>query len=190
MATTNPVLENIRRALGRASGDTLSPPPPLPAARINGDLEDEVDLLISEINRLAGVALRIGEAEIKDGLERLVQEQEVKKATAWATPGLRDLQIETHLRSLGVIWVPPDADKRSLATCDLGITEVDYALPQTGTLALLSSPEKPRSLSLLPRIHLAILRPSVLRADLQDVFVEAKNQPYMVFISGPIFESL
>jgi L-lactate dehydrogenase complex protein LldG len=62
---------------------------------------------------------------------------------------------------------------------------VDFALPETGTLALLSSPERPRVVSLLPRVHLALLLPSVLRADMHQVFAEAKHEPYLIFITGP-----
>jgi hypothetical protein len=72
-----------------------------------------------------------------------------------------------------------------MALCDLGITEADNLLPETGTLVLRSSAERPRAVSLLPRIHLAIVRPSMLRADMHEVFAEAKDSPYLVFITGP-----
>jgi L-lactate dehydrogenase complex protein LldG len=72
-----------------------------------------------------------------------------------------------------------------MALCDLGITTADYLLPETGTLVLTSSVEKPRGVSLLPRIHLAIVTPEMLRADLHQVFAEARNSHYLVFITGP-----
>ena len=48
-----------------------------------------------------------------------------------------------------------------------------------------SSAVQPRAVSLVPRVHLAILRPAALRADLHQVFAEAKHQPYLIFITGP-----
>ena len=72
-----------------------------------------------------------------------------------------------------------------MAQCDLGNTEADYLLPETGTLVLKSSAQEPRAVSLLPRIHLAIVRPAMLRADLHQVFAESKTQRYIVFITGP-----
>jgi LUD domain len=54
-----------------------------------------------------------------------------------------------------------------------------------GTLVLKSSFEKPRAVSLLPRVHLAIVRPEMLRADMHQVFTESKNDNYLVFITGP-----
>ena len=72
-----------------------------------------------------------------------------------------------------------------MALCDLGITEADYLLPETGTLVLTSSTEKPRAVSPLPRVHLAIVRPEMLLADIHQVFAEAKDGNYRVFITGP-----
>ncbi len=100
-------------------------------------------------------------------------------------PRLRALRVAERLSALGVAVVPPGADKRALAECDLGVTEADFALPETGTLGLLSSAEKPRAVSLLPRVHLAILSSRALRPDLHPVFQEAKAHPYLVFITGP-----
>jgi L-lactate utilization protein LutC len=62
-----------------------------------------------------------------------------------------------------------------MSKCDLGIIEADYLLPETGTIALHSSAEKPRAVSLLPRVHLEIVTPAALRADMHQVFAEAKN---------------
>jgi L-lactate dehydrogenase complex protein LldG len=87
--------------------------------------------------------------------------------------------------ALGVELVSPQAGMRAVAECDLGVTGVDAALPETGTLLLRSSPEKPRVVSLLPRIHLAILRPSALRADLHQAFAEVKGDGYVVLVTGP-----
>ena len=47
-------------------------------------------------------------------------------------------------------------------------------------------PLKNRALfHLLPRVHLAIVRPEMLRADMHQVFAEAKDSHYLVFITGP-----
>ena len=66
-----------------------------------------------------------------------------------------------------------------------GITEADLLLPETGTLVLRSSSEKSRAVSLVPRVYLAIVRPEILRVDMRQVFAEAKDSTYLVFITGP-----
>jgi len=159
--------------------------PAIPPPRTAGPVEAEINLLLSEITKLSGVAQRMTEEELDAALRNLVETEGVKKATLWATPGLAELRVADRLRVLGVEIVPHDGDKRALAEADLGVTEVDFALPETGTLGLLSAPEKPRMTSLLPRVHLAILRPAALRADLPHVFAEAKKHGYLVFITGP-----
>lgn len=49
---------------------------------------------------------------------------------------------------------------------------------------LSSSAEQPRAASLLPRVHLAIVRSELLHADMHQVFVEVKDRNYLVFITG------
>lgn len=68
---------------------------------------------------------------------------------------------------------------------DLGVTEADDLLPETGTLILKSSFEKPCGVSLLLCIHLVIVRPEMLRADMHQVFAEAKESHYLVFVTSP-----
>ncbi len=182
---TNPILADIRLALKRRPDDAVAPRPPVLPSRSPGSPKAELDLLFAEINKLSGVTRRVTENDIHTALHELVEAHEIKKATLWPVDDLAPLKLETRLRALGVEIISPYADKQLLAQCDLGVTGVDFALPETGTLGLLSATEKPRAVSLVPRVHLAVLRPSALRADLHQVFVEAKRRPYLVFITGP-----
>ncbi len=54
---------------------------------------------------------------------------------------------------------PPASDRRRLAECDLGMTVADGALPETGTVLLRTTKGQPDLLSLLPRVHLALVSP-------------------------------
>lgn len=175
-------LDTVRRALGTHSD---APRPAILAPRAMLTRDAEIDKLIEEINALSGSARRIGENEFDAALRQLVQAEQIKKAILWATPCVAQWRIAERLRARGVEIIPHDADKHTLAQADLGITEADFALADTGTLGLLASPNKPRATSLLPRVHLALVRPDVLRADLHQVFAEAKSHGYLVFITGP-----
>lgn len=185
MTQSNPVLDSIRRSLGRQPDQPPPSRPPILPPRPSAGAAPEIDLLLKEINALSGVARRMDEAGLDAAVQELVQTMEVRKATLWPTPLLKQLGLAERLRGLDVEIVPHNADKQVMALCDLGITEVDFALPETGTLALLSSAEKPRAVSLLPRVHLAVMRPSALRADLHQVFADACQAHYMIFITGP-----
>ena len=75
--------------------------------------------------------------------KRFYDKDTIRKATVWETPRLKQLDIVKILHSLGVELISPTADKREMIQCDLGITEADYLLPETGTLVLKSSFEQP-----------------------------------------------
>jgi L-lactate dehydrogenase complex protein LldG len=182
---TNPVIENIRRSLGRTAQTPLSPRPAIYESRLPESVDSETEHFLDEVRKLSGVAQKLTPDSVSDALKALVANQNIRKATFWHTPLFEQLNIENTLRSLGVDLVSPTADKHEMALCDLGITTADYLLPETGTVVLRSSSEQPRAVSLLPRIHLAIVRPEMLRPDLHQVFAEAKDSHYLVFITGP-----
>lgn len=182
---TNPVIDNIRKSLGRTTESVVGPRPAIREPRHPESLDSEIERLLVEIKKLSGVGQKVVASDIDSSLKTLVAEQKIQKATAWETPYLRQLGITEILHTLGVKLISPNADKYEMAQCDLGITEADYLLPETGTIVLSSSTEKPRAVSLLPRVHLAIVRPEMLRADMHQVFSEAKNKNYLVFITGP-----
>ncbi len=182
------ILGKVRDALGRRAG---SPAPPIPptarvAPRTPGEPEAELRQLLAEIEKLSGATRRLASrAELRTALAELVAAETVKKATLWTTPDLAEWGVARSLEALGVEIVPAQADKHLVAACELGVTGVDAALPETGTLQLYSSPERPRVVSLLPRVHLAIFTPAALRADLHQAFASAKDAGYSVFVTGP-----
>jgi Uncharacterized conserved protein len=182
---TSPVIENVRRSLGRSAKAALDVRPGIRDPRLAESADSEEQRFLDEIKKLSGVGGRLSPTELDSALRTLVTEGNVRKATVWETSHLRQLGVTEILNSLGVELVSPNADKHEMAQCDLGITEADYLLPETGTLVMRSSAEKPRAVSLLPRIHLAIVRSEMLRADMHQVFAEAKNSNYLVFITGP-----
>jgi L-lactate dehydrogenase complex protein LldG len=182
---TSTVIENVRRALGRTVDSPITPRPGTHEARPSGSIDTEIQTFLSEVKKLSGVGTNVLPSQIDSELKALIQEQNIRRATVWETPRLKLLGIAEILNSLGVNLVSPNAGKYEMATCDLGVTEADYLLPETGTLVLQSSAGKPRAVSLLPRVHLAIVRPEMLRADMHQVFAEAKERHYLVFITGP-----
>jgi len=182
------ILGKVRAALRRAPNAPvpLVPPTGRVPPRAAGTTEAEIEMLFAEIGKLNGVTRRLrNRDDLQSALADLVRTEEVKKATLWATPDLQAWDVAARLKALGVELVSPQAGTRAVAECDLGVTGVDAALPETGTLVLRSSPEKPRVVSLLPRVHLAILRPGALRADLHQAFAEVKEDGYAVLVTGP-----
>ena len=179
------ILNSIRTTLASTTRAPLTSAARM-MLRAFGNVNAEIDRLLAEIEKLSGVARRVAnQNELRIAIGDLVEKEKIKKATAWETKEMRELGIVDMLTALGVEIVPQDADKRAIAACDLGITGVDFALPETGTLVLRTTSAQSRLVSLLPRVHLAILRPSALRGDLHDVFAEVKHDQRTVLITGP-----
>ena len=185
MTTREDFLAEVRLALGR---DRTAPIPAVPGrrpARPLGDPQVEMTAVLSEIGKLGGKTQQMSADGLHEALARLVEEEGVRKATLWQTDALRKLGVEQVLAGLDVEIVPPHAGKHALANCDLGITGADAALPETGTLLLRSTPDRPRMVSLVPRIHLAIISPEILVSDLGPAFERVKGEGYWVFVTGP-----
>jgi L-lactate dehydrogenase complex protein LldG len=182
------ILGKLQAAYSRRPGAPAASIPPTAriAPRRPAGPEAELTQLLTEIGRLSGVTRHVANREaLRAAFAELVRAEGVKRATCWTTPDLEAWGVAAAMQALGVEIVPAHADKQRVASCELGVTGVDAALPETGTLVLTSSPERPRVASLLPRVHLALLRPAVLRPDLHQVFAETQGSGYAVLISGP-----
>jgi L-lactate dehydrogenase complex protein LldG len=75
------------------------------------------------------------------------------------------------------------------ASAEIGVTGCDAAIGETGSLVLLSGPGKPRAASLLPPVHLAIVRRGDLRLTMGEFFSEraasVADAACCTFITGP-----
>jgi L-lactate dehydrogenase complex protein LldG len=185
MSSRNVILADIRASLGRTPSSPIARRPPIAPPRVAGMLDAEIDKLVREVTALNGDARRLAQSNVKSALQNLVESESIRKAVLWNTDRLNQLGVAEILRACGVEIIPHDADKQSLARADLGITEADFLLPETGTVGLFSSPDKPRSVSLLPRVHLVLAHRNALRADLHHVFAQAQSENYLVFVTGP-----
>lgn len=155
---------------------------PVPGSE--ADSPDDIDALLAEISRLSGKAYRLREQAIDRALKEMVEREQIKTAVIGGVEDLAGLNLAARLRAFGVKIVSPQADKATLGQTDLGITAIDFALADSGSLGLLSSPDQPRMISILPRVHLAIIRRSALRPSLTQLLIEARHERYLVLITG------
>jgi len=85
---------------------------------------------------------------------------------------------------------PIESFKNELFTeIDAGLTVADCALADTGVLAQCSTPQQPRTLSLVPPIHFCLINVNRLYADLPAALAgegwAAAMPTNLIFISGP-----
>jgi L-lactate utilization protein LutC len=90
-------------------------------------------------------------------------------------PVVDPLNLPMRLKELGTQVISADqltqeSCRDSFFAADIGISGVDYLIAETGTVVLHSGPDQPRSVSLLPPVHIAIADRKQLVADLFDLF--------------------
>lgn len=130
--------------------------------------------------------------DINSFLFKLVSEKEIPSFAVWESVFLKKLGVKKHLRDQGLKTVTAKSKNR-IANAGIGITEADYAIADTGTLVLLTDKNKPRSVSLLPPIHLAVVRKENIMSDINELFAILKHKhdidkditSCMTFITGP-----
>jgi L-lactate dehydrogenase complex protein LldG len=187
------ILSRIRSAQGRsaearereeeinANYVALKPSGPRP--------ELEADLLarfIAQSERLQTSVARVAElSEVPAAVQDYLHRSGLgSRAIAW--PGLGQL----NWAGVG-LEVEARAPVRDVPQPDLvGITGCFAAIAETGTLALLSGPDTPASMALLPETHIAVVAKSRILGHMEDVFAllrHERGEPprALNFISGP-----
>jgi L-lactate dehydrogenase complex protein LldG len=84
------------------------------------------------------------------------------------------LDLAGRLPALGITATPlnrpPAAPRDAFFAADLGITNVYRLIAETGSVVMATQPDEPRSLSLLPPVHIALAEPGQILPDLFDLF--------------------
>lgn len=132
----------------------------------------------SEFERVAGVYHRVPSlVELPALLARIAAEKDAREVVGWETRALGwDLSSALSPYGLTVRPAPAGDDegerrrhRDEAARAPLGVTGVDWALAETGTLIMASGPGRPRSTSLLPDTHVAVFGPGHLVESLEQV---------------------
>ena len=194
------ILGKIRAALAgqgehQKTGHGLRPVPDQPSnngAALIG-LADLIQRFETELKKVGGNFYAAANAQAAcDYVLELARSQGVRLAAGWDSSVIRDIGLIKALEDAGVEFIADTgADgfiKRAL-DAGIGISGVDYALADTGTLVVLSGPGHARSVSLVTPVHVALVKTEQLLADLNDLFplLKAKGSlgSAIALISGP-----
>lgn len=182
----NIFLDRIRAAAasGRAYPVELNPDATAEAAYVGGGA-DLAETFLKEWTAVGGQGHRVaGAADVYGFLHELIARHEVKSVLCWRHPVLERLGVENWLRSQNLtvhMWdhleqeAPVQRWERAFAA-DLGITSVDWAIAETGSLSVCAqSGGRGRAVSLLPPVHVAIIEPNQIVPDLFDLFTELEK---------------
>ena len=134
-----------------------------------------VDTFVNEITKVSGKAFILkSEDEIKDYVIRLFEEHSAKSLAIWESDFLKQINLREFLEIKGLKFASLNS-KEEMAKADIGITEADFGIADTGTIVLTANEKQPRSVSLIPPVHIAIIKSDVIVENLKDLFVLLTN---------------
>jgi L-lactate dehydrogenase complex protein LldG len=186
------IREQVSRAPGRFLASSARRPqhPAAEAETIRRELAERwpetLEAFRREFEGVAGVFHRVASIDMVPAVVfRIAHERQAHEMVTWHSAALSaDLAPALEARGLDVQQMPAAepvgaAERERLravaARADLGLTGVDLAIAETGTLVLVSGSGRPRSTSLLPPCHIAVFDRTALVESLRQVgvFLEA-----------------
>jgi len=145
------------------------------AATAPGHLEPQslVTRFMDELTTLGGQAYLVSEKELPARLAEFLESRKVDRV-------LVDENEANYLAGISTVREPDP-------TVRVGVTEALVGIAETGSLLLVSNEDPALTASLLPEIHVALLRTSLLVPNLSEALLrpEIRTAPAGVIITGP-----
>jgi L-lactate utilization protein LutC len=189
---SNDVLDNVRRALGRTRTSLIPPTPPAipePVARLVHSPIGLPELFNKRATEMKMLVTPVRVDDLAAQMVAFLRERKCRSVMLSDTPLLRKLEVGDALDQAGFearYWSGVTAD--GAYDYDAGVTEVDYAVAETGTLVIRHRPEHGRLLSLVPFVHVAVVEPRCFVPDLLDLMEVLRRDGVgsgVTMISGP-----
>ncbi|MFA9477479.1 lactate utilization protein C [Phycisphaerales bacterium AB-hyl4] len=192
------LLARVHAALGRDKTQAPSEPAPVVDESIARLASSDADLpaLFTERAQSVGMKVhRVSLEQVVPRLRELLGQLEARRiGVAAGSVGERlELELDAALQADGVKQIDWQAREGVSAQYDLdvGITDVHAAIAETGTLVCCSGSRSSRGLSLVPPVHIALVRVSDILPDMIDYWARLKGMPNtelpssQAFITGP-----
>jgi L-lactate dehydrogenase complex protein LldG len=170
-------LDRVRKAV--AAGNRAGIVHPLPERNgvgYQGAGPDPLERFQNEWKAAGGQFHLVPDADaVRARVLELIQVQQARKILLGNDPLLTTLNFQQFLQQRGlevtnVQDVEAATSRERFFAADIGISGVDFLIAETGSLVMRSSPNQPRSISLLPPVHIAVAERRQLVPDLFDLF--------------------
>lgn len=177
MQTRDTFLHRVRLAV--TEGNRLHAAPPLPergAIGYQGPATEAVERFCTELTAAGGQPFVAPNRDVAwQRIREICQAHRARKIALGCGGVIDDLEIGNRLRTDGLEVTPMDAIAAPLFrdmmfAADIGISNVAYLIAETGSVVMATQPNDPRSLSLLPPVHIALAHPKQILPDLFDLF--------------------
>jgi L-lactate dehydrogenase complex protein LldG len=183
------------KTVGRSPVETSLPELPLRSKLTTPELAFR---LTQELEAVGGVVHRADSSdEARVHITKLLRGLQARHIVRTRAPILEELDLDRALFEAGIESVVCDLKVASGETirdaafsAHAGITGVDYGVAETGTLALLTRPAEGRAVSLVPPVHIGVLRVRDIVFELGELFERAvardRGLPSaLTFVTGP-----
>ena len=167
-------MERVRKALGRTAPLDVPPTPPALDEHLIRLVHSDVGLAELFAKMAAENKMLVDAVYVDELCEKLIaflRAKNTKRIAMPVSPLLEKLGVHDALRSGGFDvkrWDEMTLDE--LYDYDAGVTDAYAAVAETGSIVVRPSAGHGRALSLVPRIHVAIIEPKNYVADLVDLF--------------------
>jgi L-lactate utilization protein LutC len=195
MHHANSVIDKVRRALGRTAPLAAPPvPPPIeePVTRLVYSDLGLPELFAKRAADLKMLVTPVYPEELIGQMTKFLLARYCKRVALSKSKLFDEIKLRDALRDAGFDarwWGEITLDQ--LYEFDCGVTDVHYAVAESGSLVVKTSADHGRGLSLVPMFHVAVIEPRNFVPDLVDLFdklaAEARATPgtNYILISGP-----
>jgi L-lactate dehydrogenase complex protein LldG len=170
-------LGRVRQAV--QEGNRAGAASPLPDRRgvgYQGAGADAIQRFCDELTKAGGIPYLAPDQDTACRIVLdLVRTKGARKAVLSRCPLLDQLDLGRRLHESGTATttvdnLPAGTAREAFFGADIGISGVHRLIAETGTVVMATSAAQPRSISLLPPIHIAVAEASQLLPDLFDLF--------------------
>jgi L-lactate dehydrogenase complex protein LldG len=171
------VLVEIRRALGRSESSRPPALEPFIQPGAEGNHQDIVAQFIAEVTAVRGeVHCAQSDEEVAPLIIDICRSTGARKVALSGSPLLAERNLSARFAEHGLevmIAAQFGPGRRvellsELAGCGAGVTAVDYAIAETGTIVLSSDEEHALVVSLLPPVHIAVVGERQVKATMAE----------------------
>jgi L-lactate dehydrogenase complex protein LldG len=157
-------------------------------------IAESSEIIQSFIQRAEAVSAQVERFATKqnalESLVRLLHEEQVEdKPDSYAVWSASPMIGETERTQLeaAVPGLRFDVTRELAAAAKVGISQMDWALANTGTLVQCADAVDKRLVSTLPLLHVAVVSTAALLPDLPAVLrkIDPRKSSYLSFITGP-----
>ena len=197
----NAFIERVRRAAESGRAYRVAPPPEMPArVAYVGAGDDPLTRFLAEVAAVGGHAsLAETDAAALAQLTAICERYQVQSVLAWQHPVLERLKLVEHCHQRQIAYLDHarlaplerSEQRQRILACDLGISSVDMAIGETGSLVLCARPGHERLASLAPPVHVAIVDEAQIVPDVFDLFDTLSSQAFdawpsnVTLVTGP-----